>query len=191
MHEETFDNGTIIHYNDNHQMHRDGAPAVEYTDGGTVWYKNGELHNDDGPSVKYADGGKEWHLNGKELTEKQFNKIKNKKELRGKVTRKRCEKKYKDSDKHKETQKKYRASDKYKETRKKYRTEYRKSAKNKEYMKKYRATDKYKEYMKAYYKRKKLEKQKESVAILNSIGVKENLPEEFFNLLEKCVHPLE
>lgn len=47
-------------------LHRDGAPAIEYTDGVTrkVWYQHGELHRDGGPAVEYSNGSKTWYQHG-------------------------------------------------------------------------------------------------------------------------------
>jgi len=75
-----------------------GRPAVEYTDGGKVWYVNGQLHRLDGPAIECAtgskawyvdgqrhrldgpayegaDGSKAWYVDGKCLTEEQFNAL--------------------------------------------------------------------------------------------------------------------
>jgi hypothetical protein len=44
----------------NGNLHRDGGPAVEYSNS-VEWYKNGELHRDDGPAIEYANGNKFWY----------------------------------------------------------------------------------------------------------------------------------
>jgi len=86
---------TVRWYNEQSQLHREGAPAIEWADGDKFWYINGELHREDGPAVEFLDGGKEWwnkdslhrldgpavecasghkawYINGKQLTEKEF-----------------------------------------------------------------------------------------------------------------------
>ena len=86
---------TIRWYNEKGQYHREGGPAIEYTDGTKLWYINDQLHREDGPAIEYADGRKawlingqyhrvdgpaiegadgtkEWYINGKMLTEKAF-----------------------------------------------------------------------------------------------------------------------
>ena len=55
------------------ELHREGAPAVEYATGTKAWYTNGELHRVDGPAVEWSGGGKEWYLNNERLTEEEFN----------------------------------------------------------------------------------------------------------------------
>ena len=74
------EDGPAIEYPDGGQMwyidgkcHREDGPACEYSDGDKSWWSNGERHREDGPAVEYSDGGKEWWLNGKELTEAEFN----------------------------------------------------------------------------------------------------------------------
>lgn len=55
------------------EMHRIGAPAVEYVDGYNglhnkcyaMWYRNGRLHREDGPAVMWLDGSFSWHRNNK------------------------------------------------------------------------------------------------------------------------------
>jgi len=65
----------------NGQRHREDGPAIEYADGRKSWYLNGQRHREDGSAVEYADGDKEWWINGKELTEQEFNKRTQTKEL--------------------------------------------------------------------------------------------------------------
>jgi hypothetical protein len=45
-------------------IHRIGGPAIEYSDGTKVWYKNGKIHREDGPAIEMEDGSKEWCQNG-------------------------------------------------------------------------------------------------------------------------------
>jgi len=52
--------------------------VIEYTvkvcsDGDKAWYLNGKLHREGGPAVEYSNGYKAWHLNGEKLTEEEFN----------------------------------------------------------------------------------------------------------------------
>ena len=63
----------------NGKLHREDGPAIEYADGTTCWYLNGKLHREDGPAVEYPGGTKCWYLDGKMLTEQELlNKTKTK-----------------------------------------------------------------------------------------------------------------
>ena len=55
--------------------HREGGPAVEYSNGAKLWYKEGKLHREDGPAIEHADGRKEYWKNNKALTKKELNEI--------------------------------------------------------------------------------------------------------------------
>ena len=58
--------------------HRTDGPAVEYADGTKFWYQNGVLHRTDGPAIIFEDGDKRWCINGEQLTEAEFNqRVKN------------------------------------------------------------------------------------------------------------------
>lgn len=46
------------------KMHRVGAPALIYKDGGEEWYYKGKLHRAGGPAIEWADGTKYWIVNG-------------------------------------------------------------------------------------------------------------------------------
>ena len=59
----------------NGNPHRDDGPAREFADGDKIWYKNGKLHREDGPAAELANGKKYWFLEGKELTKKEFNNL--------------------------------------------------------------------------------------------------------------------
>ena len=63
---EVCENVTYWH-NESGQLHRlGGKPALEYADGGKVYYENGERHRLGGlPAIEYADGSKEYWENGK------------------------------------------------------------------------------------------------------------------------------
>lgn len=39
----------------NGKIHRDGGPAVIYSNGYKVWYKNGFIHREDGPAIMYGN----------------------------------------------------------------------------------------------------------------------------------------
>ena len=58
----------------NGHRHREDGPAVEFADGNKLWYLNGQYHREDGPAVEYTNGYKAWYLNGENLTEQEFNK---------------------------------------------------------------------------------------------------------------------
>lgn len=74
-----YSNGDRFWYK-NGEYHREDGPACEYSDGGKSWYKNGNLHREDGPAREYANGHKQWYVNGRQLTEQEFNN-RNKKEF--------------------------------------------------------------------------------------------------------------
>jgi hypothetical protein len=95
------ENSSKIYYKDRAMtiLHRlDGRPAVEYADGGKLWYVDGQrhrldgpayegawgnkewyvddkLHRLDGPAIEWADGSKAWYVDGKHLSEKAFNTL--------------------------------------------------------------------------------------------------------------------
>lgn len=46
-------------------LHRDGAPAIEYSDGGIMWFQMGLLHREDGPAVEHANGAAYYWLVGR------------------------------------------------------------------------------------------------------------------------------
>jgi len=56
--------GTLRWYSKG-QWHREGGPAIIYTDGAESWYRHGEPHREDGPAYIKADGEKAWYLFGK------------------------------------------------------------------------------------------------------------------------------
>lgn len=87
--------GTKRYYNAKGQLHRTGAPAIEWACGAKSWYQNDLLHNVggpaivytcgtkfwcqnglvhriDGPAAVYADGSKRWYINGDPVTEAEF-----------------------------------------------------------------------------------------------------------------------
>lgn len=55
-------------------LHREGGPAVEWTDGHKVWYKNGLRHRDGGPAIETVMGTKAWFVIGRYYTEETFNR---------------------------------------------------------------------------------------------------------------------
>ena len=58
--------GTKKWKNKEGRYHRENdKPAIEFSDGGKVWYINGKRHREnDKPAVEYADGRKIWYING-------------------------------------------------------------------------------------------------------------------------------
>ena len=58
-------NGSIFWYNEKNQLHREDGPAIEYSHGEKVWYRNGKLHREDGPAIENINGYKSWYQNGK------------------------------------------------------------------------------------------------------------------------------
>ena len=56
------------------ELHRDGGPAVQYTDGSEMWYREGQLHRVDGPAYKCSDGTSYW-LNGEKVSKKRHQKL--------------------------------------------------------------------------------------------------------------------
>ena len=61
---EVDEDGTRRYYNTAGQLHRDGGPAVEYSNGGKEWWQNDLRHRMDGPAIEYADGSKQWYQKG-------------------------------------------------------------------------------------------------------------------------------
>ena len=59
--------GTKIWKNKEGRYHRENdKPAIEFSDGGKVWYINGKKHREnDKPAIEDSDGQKEWWINGK------------------------------------------------------------------------------------------------------------------------------
>ena len=70
--------GTKRWTNSDAQYHRESGPAVIYTTGTKVWYKEDKFHRESGPAVIYADGYKAWFIEGKRLSEEEFNNRNNK-----------------------------------------------------------------------------------------------------------------
>ena len=56
------------------QLHREGGPAIEYSDGSKVWYRNGQRHREDGPAIEHYNGLKMWYLNDIKYTEQEYKK---------------------------------------------------------------------------------------------------------------------
>jgi hypothetical protein len=54
------------------KCHREDGPAHEFSDGGKDWFLEGKRHREDGPAMEYADGRKEWYIEGKKLSEEEF-----------------------------------------------------------------------------------------------------------------------
>ncbi len=52
----------------NGKLHREGGPAIEYTDGLTIWYLNGLIHRETGPAIEGIDDTRAWwYLNGEKI----------------------------------------------------------------------------------------------------------------------------
>lgn len=67
---EREDDGVVIEYKKNGQLHNDeNEPAIIYHDGTLGFYKEGLLHNENGPARYYPDGTMEWWQNGKQHRE--------------------------------------------------------------------------------------------------------------------------
>jgi hypothetical protein len=62
------------------QLHREDGPAMAWG-GVKFWYLNGQLHRSDGPAIEGSRGRKEYWLNGENLSEDEFNKRTQIKEL--------------------------------------------------------------------------------------------------------------
>lgn len=45
-------------------LHREGAPAIIYTDGTVEWWFDGERHREDGPAIDWPVTFAEWWLDG-------------------------------------------------------------------------------------------------------------------------------
>ena len=56
--------GTRRYRNAAGQLHREAGPAVEYTDGTSLWYQSGVLHRTNGPATVRATGYSEWWIKG-------------------------------------------------------------------------------------------------------------------------------
>jgi len=68
--------GNKFYYKDKEMtiLHREDAPAIEWSTGGKSWYLNGKRHREDGPAIESSWGSKAWFLNGEKLTEQEFKK---------------------------------------------------------------------------------------------------------------------
>ena len=51
----------------NYYLHREGGPALEWTNGDKSWYQHGKLHREDGPAIEYINGYNAWFFKGKEM----------------------------------------------------------------------------------------------------------------------------
>jgi hypothetical protein len=47
------------------QLHAEGVPAEERTDGTVFFYKEGRLHNERGPAIIYGNGVKHFFVEGR------------------------------------------------------------------------------------------------------------------------------
>lgn len=71
----TYDDGTIVHYDQERHFHREDGPAVAYPDGTYFWYNHGERHCLSGPAVKMTNGFQDYYINGQRYTEDEFKVI--------------------------------------------------------------------------------------------------------------------
>jgi len=55
--------------------------TVKVTDEKTEWYFEGNRHRLDGPAIECANGRKEWWVEDRKMSEAEFNKLFNVKEL--------------------------------------------------------------------------------------------------------------
>ena len=60
-----YQNGTKVWKNYKREYHREDGPAVIYTYGLQVWYKNDKLHRLNGPAFEWDNGTKRWFRNGR------------------------------------------------------------------------------------------------------------------------------
>lgn len=66
--------GTERYYLD-YLLHREGGPALIYTDGTECWYRNGHLHREDGAACNFIGGHKEWWIDGRSFNNEEEFKI--------------------------------------------------------------------------------------------------------------------
>jgi len=62
----------------NGQFHRVDGPAIEYTDGSTLWYHHGYLHRINGPAIEWVSGDKSWYYHGEHIncsSQKEFERL--------------------------------------------------------------------------------------------------------------------
>jgi hypothetical protein len=62
---KVFKDGSYHYFNEKEQTHREDGPAVEWSDGTKLWFKEGKYHRLDGPACEYHDGTKFWSKEGK------------------------------------------------------------------------------------------------------------------------------
>ena len=68
--------GTVRWYKEETDLlHREGAPAVQYIDGDSFYYKGGKLHRLDGPAIDLVDGSKEYWVEGRYYPEEEFTRL--------------------------------------------------------------------------------------------------------------------
>ena len=74
--QEKYNLGNVYYYNSKYEIHREGGPAIEASNGSKYWYLNGNCHRTDGPAIEEANGSKYWYINGIKYSEEEFNVIK-------------------------------------------------------------------------------------------------------------------
>lgn len=56
-------------------LHREGRPAITYSDGREFWYIDGELHRLDGPAYRDSGNYNHYYVNGKRISYELFTLI--------------------------------------------------------------------------------------------------------------------
>jgi hypothetical protein len=64
-------------------LHREDGPAIVFPNGTQAWFLNGKHHREDGPAVIWPDGTQGWWINGVQISEADFNALRNHKILFG------------------------------------------------------------------------------------------------------------
>ena len=57
--------GTVRYFDGDGKLHREDGPAIEYSNGDSVWFLGGKWHREDGPAIEYSNGDRAWYLGGK------------------------------------------------------------------------------------------------------------------------------
>lgn len=60
---QVFNNG--ICWYKAYELHREGAPAVIYSNGARYWYQHGKRHRVGGPAIELANGEKRFYIEGR------------------------------------------------------------------------------------------------------------------------------
>lgn len=57
--------GDAIWYSYPKNIHKENGPAIEFTDGAEMWYRNNLRHRVDGPAISFNNGDRMWYRHGK------------------------------------------------------------------------------------------------------------------------------